>query len=358
MPVSDIVIAEDESPMTGPRKRPTQFDVARVAGVSQAVVSYVFNDVKTVTILPETRERVKAAIVELGYVPNTAARSLRSRKTFTIAAVIPDITNPWYPEFVRGIQDVARARSYDVLVANTDGDPRIERTALDAVRRNRADGLIITPFFLDLEDVLPLLEEGTPVTFLHELGPVDEAYTSLPIDSVSVKGEDAAREVVTYLIERGHTRIGMIAGREATPPRESRVRGYQRALAEHRLMPEEVLIRGGDFTEIGGYEAMQELLRLTPRPTAVFAANDLMAMGALVACHDANVRVPDDIALAGFDNIPAARLVHPPLTTLDQHAREAGQHTAEVLLSRLDGSYTGPIRRETVGFHLVRRASA
>jgi LacI family transcriptional regulator len=345
-------------PGTTVRKRPTQFDVARAAGVSQAVVSYVLNDVTTVSILPETRERVKAAIAELGYVPNTAARSLRSRRTNTVAAVIPDITNPWYPEFVRGIQDVASARGYDVLVANTDGDPRAERAALDAVRRNRADGLIISPFYLGLDEVRPLLEEGTPVTFLRELGPLGEACSALPLDAVSVNGQKAAFTMVNYLIGRGHTRIGMIAGREATPPRESRVRGYRHALAEHHLPLEEVLIRGGDFTETGGYEAMQELLRLQPRPTAVFAANDMMAIGALIACHEAGLRVPEHIAIAGFDNIPASRLVQPSLTTLDQHAREAGQRTSEMLLSRLDGSYIGPVRRERVGFRLVQRASA
>lgn len=344
--------------MSGPRKRPTQVDVARVAGVSQAVVSYVLNDVKTVAILPETRERVKAAIRELGYVPNTAARSLRSRKTYTIAVVIPDITNPWYPEFIRGIQDVASARSYDVLVANTDGDARIERAAIDAVRRNNADGLIITPFYLDVSDMIPLLEEGTPVTFLHEVGPVEDAHALLPIDSVSVNGEEAARAVVSYLIERGHTRIGVISGRVGTPPRENRLRGYRRALADHGIPLDDALIRGGDFTEAGGHEAMHELLHLASRPTAVFAANDLMAMGALLACREAGACVPDDVAIVGFDNIPSSRLVDPPLTTLDQHAREAGHRVAEVLLSRLDGSYTGPIRRETIGFHLVRRASA
>lgn len=344
--------------MSGPRKRPTQVDVARAAGVSQAVVSYVLNDVKTVAILPETRERVKAAILELGYVPNTAARSLRSRKTFTIAVVIPDITNPWYPEFIRGIQDVASVRSYDVLVANTDGDPRIERTAIDAVRRNNADGLIITPFYLDLSDMIPLLEEGTPVTFLHDVGPVPEQHASLPIDSVSVNGEEAAHAMVSYLIERGHTRIGAIAGRALTPARENRLRGYRRALAERGLPLDDALIRDGDFIEEGGRLAMHELLRLDPRPSAVFASNDLMAMGALLACREAGVRVPDEIALAGFDNIPASRLIDPPLTTLDQHAREVGRRVAEVLLSRLDGSYTGRIRRETVGFHVVPRASA
>ena len=342
--------------MTIANRRPTQRDVARAAGVSQAIVSYVVNDVQDVPISPETRQRVRAAIHELGYIPNHTARSLRSRKTHTIATIIPDITNPYYPEFIRGIQDTARDRGYDVLASNTDGDREIERHALEAARRSGADGLIIAPFFLSTSDLMPILREGTPITLLGP--PPGDVGTPVPLDTVSISGEDAASTIVSYLIDRGHTRIGMISGQVATPPRESRVRGYRQALAEHHVPLEEVLIRGGDFTEAGGYEAMRELLTLDPRPTAVWAANDLMAMGALLACREAGVRVPDDIALAGFDDIPAARLVHPPLTTLNQHAHATGRRTAELLLSRLDGSYDGPIRNEVLGFDLVPRSSA
>jgi LacI family transcriptional regulator len=339
-----------------PTARPTQHDVARAAGVSQAVVSYVLNDVQSVTILPETRARVQAAIAELGYVPNHTARSLRSRRTFTIAAIIPDITNPYYPELIRGIQDTARDRAYDVLAFNTDGDRAREWAALDAARRNRADGLIITPFFVTVDDLVPILSGGTPITLLTELR--GNVPPDLPLDATSISGADAARTVVSYLIARGHTRIGMISGQIATPPRESRVHGYQRALKEHHVPLEVNLIRGGDFTESGGYEAMRELLGLVPRPTAVFAANDLMAMGALIACREAGVTVPQEIALAGFDDIPAAKLVHPPLTTLNQHAHSTGRRAAELVFSRLDGTYSGPARRERLGFDLVPRESA
>jgi LacI family transcriptional regulator len=336
--------------------RPTQHDVARAAGVSQAVVSYVVNNVRSVSIPDETRARVQAAIADIGYVPDHAARSLRSRRTSTIAAIIPDITNPYYPEFIRGIQDTARDRSYDVLAFNTDGDREREWAAIEAARRSRADGLIVTPFFVTINDLSPLLAAGTPVTVMGQVP--GEASPDLPFDTASISGEDAARAVVSYLIDRGHTRIGMIAGQSATPPRESRIRGYLQALREHHVVMEEVLIRGGDFTEAGGYEAMRELLALVHRPSAVFAANDLMAMGALLACRELGVDVPTGIALAGFDDIPAARLIQPPLTTLDQHARATGQRAAELLLSRLDGSYTGPPRHETLGFALVPRESA
>jgi LacI family transcriptional regulator len=335
-------------------RRPTQREVARLAGVSQAVVSYVLNDVQTASVAPETRERVLAAIAAIGYVPDGTARSLRSRKSRTIAAIIPDITNPFYPEFIRGIQDACRCAGFDVLIFNTDGERSQELAALDAARRSRADGVIITPFFIDLEDLMPLLREGTPVTSHGEVHP----ETDFPLDLISISGENAAKAVVDYLLEQGHTRIGMISGLAATLTRESRVRGYRRALSEHHVPLDEVLIRGGDFTEHGGYEAMIELAAIEPRPTAVFAANDLMAMGALLACRELGIRVPDDIALAGFDDIPAARLVHPTLTTLNQHAHASGVQAAETLLSRLNGTYDGPGRRIHLTFTLVPRDSA
>ncbi len=335
-------------------RRPTQHEVARLAGVSQAVVSYVLNDVQSASVAPATRQRVLDAIAEIGYVPNNAARSLRSRKTATIAAIIPDITNPYYPEFIRGVQDACRTAGYDVLAFNTDGVRDQERASLEAARRSRADGIILTPFFVDLDDLMPLLREGTPITLLGDT----QIPTDLPLDTIAVSGEEAARAVVDYLLDKGHTRIGMISGLAATVTRESRVRGYRLALAEHHVPLDEVLIRGGDFTERGGYEAMHELAQMEPRPTAVFAANDLMAMGALLACRELGIRVPDDIALAGFDDIPAARLVNPALTTLDQHAHATGHQAAEMLLSRLTGSYGGPSRRVLRSFTLVPRESA
>lgn len=337
--------------------RPTQADVARLAEVSQTVVSYVLNDNHSVSLSPETRQRVLDAIQALGYVPNGAARSLRSRRTTTIAVVIPDITNPYYPAFIRGIQDVAQTNSYDLIAYNSDGIAESERKGIDAARRGRVDGLIITPFHLSGADLAPLFADRVPVTVLGEIE-LGEIPEDAPFDRLYVPGVRAARAVVNHLIDRGHTRIGMIAGEVDTPPRERRVLGYRQALAEHHLPLEEVLIRGSDFTEAGGYEAMRELLALAPRPTAVFAANDLMALGALSACRERGIRVPDDIAIAGYDDIPAARLVSPALTTLDQHAHRTGRRAAELLFDRLSGRYAGPSRLELLDHHLVIRESA
>jgi len=338
-------------------RRPTQADVARLAEVSQTVVSYVLNDIRTVSISSETRKRVQDAIAELGYVPDNAARSLRSGRTMTIAAVIPDITNPFYPDLIRGIQNVTQASGYDLVTYNTDGTLEGEQRGIDTARRGRVDGLILNPFHIDPSYLLPILTDGIPMVINGEYH-LNAFPPDLPLDRVYVPGDAAARSIVDYLIEKGHTRIAMIAGEDATPPREGRVRGYRQALAAHHIPLEEALIRGSTFNEEGGYEAMRELLTITPRFTAVFAANDLMALGAFIACREEGIRVPDDIAIAGFDNIPAARLVSPALTTVAQYPERTGRHAAEQLMERLSGRYDGPTRVDLLQHDLIVRESA
>jgi LacI family transcriptional regulator len=330
-------------------KKPTQYDVAQRAGVSQATVSHILNNSTTISIPEETRQRVLATMAELGYIPDRAARSLRTNKTYTIAAIIPDITNPFYPTFVRGIQDITKQNAYDLVIYNSDGILEEERQSLNSVKQNRVDGLIVVPFHLREND---LLETHIPVVQLIQKPAVLPALDSLFIDNAS-----AARKVVDHLIERGHTRIGMIAGEENTPPRQNRILGYQQAITDHHIPLDEILIRGGDFTEKGGYETMQELLKLDPPVTAVFAANDLMAMGALTAIHEAGLRVPQDIAVAGIDDIPAAHLVTPSLTTITQFQQDIGRRAAEMLFERLNGSETSAPRSIEMPFSLIVRES-
>jgi LacI family transcriptional regulator len=315
------------------RKRPTQADVARRAGVSQAIVSYVLND-RCDEVAKETRERVLQAIEELGYVPHGAARSLRTSRTMTIACIIPDITNPFYPALERGIQEVAEANGYDLIVSNTDGIAEKESRALHGLLRGRADGAVMVPFHIDHDRIAAVMGAGVALTLLHQSIPelIEQGVDFLQIDT-----RHAARLAVDYLIDRGHTRIGMIAGIAGTPPREMRVRGYREALAAHGLPHDELLIRGADYQEAGGYEAMVELLKLDPHPTAVFAANDLMALGAMIALRERGLRIPEEVAIVGLDDIPAARLVHPPLTTIAQHPERLGHDAAELLFSRLSG---------------------
>ena len=337
------------------RKRPTQDDVARIAGVSQTAVSMVLNDRSPVAISPETRQRVLTAIEELGYVPDGSARSLRTRKTLIVASLIPDITNPFYPAFERGIQDVADANDYDLIAYNTDGNRAKELRCLHSMLRARVDGIIATPFQLTAQDFLPLIENGVPVVVFGELA---SEPTSPPFDALFVNDLAAAGELVTYLLDRGYLPLGMIAASDDHLRREGRTTAYRQALAEMALPQEEMLARGDDPTEAGGYSAMRSLLARSPLPRAVFAANDMMAMGAMVAIREAGLRVPDDIAVAGFDNIPVARLLNPPLTTVAQFPERLGRRAAEMLFERLNGRFTGDGRRLEMPYELMVRSSA
>lgn len=337
------------------RKRPTQADVARLAAVSQPVVSYVLSGDADAPVAPETRERVLQAIAALGYVPNHSARSLRWRRAMTIAAIIPDITNPFYPAFARAIQDVAQPAGYDMITYNTDGDLEQERKYLRSALAGRVDGIIITPLRLPLHECVPLVNQGIRVV-AHTIQTLSDP--SVPLDTLGIDNVAAARAAVNFLIERGHRRIGMVAGVAGTPRREDRVRGYSEALRGNGLSVDRMLVRGSDFTEAGGYAATVELLGLDERPTAIFAANDMMAMGALLALREYGLRVPEDMALVGFDGLPLARLMDPPLTTIAQHPERLGAKAAELLLERLAGGGPPEGRRIDMPFDLEVRQSA
>ena len=189
------------------------------------------------------------------------------------------------------------------------------------------------------------------------LGPSTASWTTFGVDTVSGDNAGAALAAVNHLLEIGHTRIAMAAGVAGTPPREHRVLGYRRALSEHHIPTEERLIRAGEFTQEGGYEATRELLRMSPRPTAIFTANDLMAIGAMQALREEGLSVPGDMSLVGFDNIAMAGLIHPGLTTIDQFSREAGTRAANRLFARLKGEDTGPPTFQQLNFALVIRES-
>ncbi|MBW8012854.1 MAG: LacI family transcriptional regulator [Chloroflexi bacterium] len=335
------------------RKRSTQADVAKFAGVSQTAVSQVLNNTDS-SIPKETRQRILDAIDELDYVPNKMAQSLRTKKTFTIASIIPDITNPFYPAFQRGIQSVANQNNYDLIVYDTEEAKENEKRCLRSLEHARVDGAIVVLFHHGVEDLRPLVEQNIPIVELRGSPPMVEG---LILDSLYINNAEFSKAAVSYLIERGHTRIGMIAGLKETPPRRNRVKGYQEALAEHQLPLEEILIRGGDFTERGGYQGMVELLKLTPHPTAVFAANDLMALGAMIAIREAGLNIPQDIALVGIDDIPAAKLVHPPLTTISQFQEQIGLRAAQMLFERIQGTAPDSPRLVEMPFELIVRES-
>jgi LacI family transcriptional regulator len=341
--------------MTTPtiRKRPTQDDVARLAGVSQTAVSAVLNAGSRVAISDETRQRVLDAVETLVYITDGAARSLRTGKTFLVASLIPDITNPFYPAFERGIQDVADANGYDLTAYNTDGLREKELRCLQSMLRARVDGLIATPFQLTADDFVPFFENGVPVVIFGEM---KNAPAHQPFDEVFVDDAAAAVELVEYLLDRDYLPLAMIGGKGDVLRREGRITSYQRVMTERGH--EQVLARGDDPTEAGGYTAMRKLLAATPLPRAVFASNDMMAMGAMMAIREAGLRVPEDIAVAGFDDITVARLLNPPLTSVAQFPENLGRRAAEMLFERLRGEVVGEGRRVQMPHQTIVRESA
>lgn len=332
------------------KRKPTQADVARLAGVSQTTVSYILNN-RPVNIPEETRQRVVAAMDSLGYIPNRAARTLRTNETHTIACIIPEITNPFFYPAVRGIQDIAEAHDYDLVVYNSDLSAAKEHKLIRSVQYSHVDGLIGFFVHLTAADFQPLLNQGIAVV-KSELGYVD--YRDLPLDTIYVDNIRAASAVVTYLIEQGHRRIAMLGGSAATP-RDFRIRGYRQALMENDIPLDEALIVGGEFTVEDGYTRMKGLLELDNRPTAVFGANDLLAIGALRAIKDAGLRVPVDVAVMGFDNILAAQLISPQLSTVEHFPQLLGERAATMLFERLDGTAPKHGRNLELPFEMVFR---
>ena len=329
--------------------------MARLARVSQATVSYVLSNNPAISVPEETRRRILAAVDEVGYVPNGIARSLRTRRTYMIAAVIPDITNPFYPAFERGVQEAAEASGYDLIVFNTGGTAEKELRCVRSLQQGRVDGVVGVFFHLRARDLRPLLERNVALVRL-EAEKKGAGGLDLPLDNLYVDNVAASRAAVEHLIGRGHERIGMISGRGG--PRQARVLGYREALAAHRLPQEEALIRDGDFSEEGGRRAMRRLLAEPLPPTAVFAASDVMAVGALVALREAGVGVPDNVAVVGFDDIPVARLITPSLTTVAQFQENLGARAAGMLLERLDGKAPEHGRSEEMPYQLIVRESA
>jgi LacI family transcriptional regulator len=335
-------------------KKPTQADVAALAGVSRATVSYVLNNSTWISVTDETRQRIFEAVDQLGYIPDRSAQSLRTGRTFTIASIIPDITNPYYPILERKIQDVAKQYGYIHITYNTDGIREEELRCLQSVQQNGIEAVFGSFFHIQVEELRPLIEKNIAVVSLVASR---EEIPDFPLDMLYLDNAAAACGAVEYLITRGHRRIALIGGSDVAIGRK-REEGYIRALAKSGIPADETIVRHGNFTEEGGYREMLELLRAVPRPTAIFAANDLMALGALIAVKENGLRVPDDIAIVGFDDIPTSRLVSPPLATVRKSQELIGQRAAEMIIERLNKTAPPEGRCEEIPFELIIRQSA
>ncbi|MDB5541764.1 MAG: transcriptional regulator, LacI family [Devosia sp.] len=320
-----------------------------MAGVSQATVSMVLSG-GSPAIPVETWERITRAAQELGYVPNRFAQALRTNRTMTIACIVPDIANPFYPTLMRGIQSVTDGLNYDVIAVNTDGVAERERHFLEWSRQGRVDGVIGVFFTLRAKDFKPLVDAGVPVVRIESS---KKRGGDIAVDDIFVDSHAAAYAATNYLIARGHRRIAMVAGRGG--PQSVRVEGYRAALAEaggttHVVIEEE-------FNEIGGLRAAEAVLASGYAPTAIFAANDLMAIGVMQALRDRGIDIPREIAVVGFDDISASRLVTPSLTTIAQFQGDMGVKAAQILMERLRGSRPGAGSALEMPFSLIERGS-
>jgi LacI family transcriptional regulator len=331
--------------------RPTQKDIAAAAGVSQAAVSMVLNKTETPSVPAATRARILKLAGELGYQPNHLARMLRSARTMALACVIPDITNPFYPGLVRGLQSVAATAGYDVLIFDTDGRAEGEERAASWLLQGRADGVVGTFFHLRAPQLATLAQKGIPIVRLESQ---HKPKGPLPIDSVYIDNAEASAAMTRYLIERGHQRITMILAEVGPSPR--RAFGYASVMRAAGLVPK--FVTDGRYSEQSGARAMGEILSETRnRATAIFCANDMLAVGAMVAARAAGLSVPDDIAIVGFDDIPAAKLLG--LTTVRQPEFDLGALAAHTLIRRLQpGGLESPGKSLELKFEILKRSSA
>ena len=336
--------------MSDKRKKATQWDVARKAGVSQATVSLVLGASPATPIRAKTSARVREVARELGYAPNHFAQGLRTRRTKTVAVVVPDINNPFFPSLLRGVQSVTDRAGYDVIAINTDGDCDREQRFLQWSLEGRVDGVVGVFFTLHVEDFRPLTAIGIGVVRVESSV---RRVGEIPIDNICVDNRAAAAAATRYLLDRGHRSIAMIAGPGG--PQGERAAGYQLALAERGLAPD--IVNGAEFNEQGGREGALILLARPERPTAIFAANDLMAIGAMSTLRDRGMAVPSDVAVVGFDDIFVARLVTPSLTTVSQFQNDLGVTAAETLLDRLRGAMVPWGTSREMPYRLIERDS-
>ena len=328
---------------------PTIHDVAKRAGVAPITVSRVINNSGYVS--KETRQRVEEAIAELEYVPNVIARSLRSKRTNTLALVLTDITNPFFTVIARGVEDTASNAGMTVIYCNTDESEIEEEKYLQLLLQKQVDGILLVPARSISRSVDLIRERGKPVVVL------DRKIQGVEVDNVRGDSEGGAYQLVKLLIDQGHTHIAVLSGPMDVSTAKDRVTGYRRALEEAGLQENE-LVYFGAFTQASGFEMTQKALSLNPRPTALFAANNFIAYGALKALRQADLDVPAAISVVAFDDLPPGLITDPFLTVAAQPAYQMGHLATEMLLNRLQSEDQPPYQETILQTELIIRNSS
>jgi LacI family transcriptional regulator len=328
---------------------PTIRDVAKLAGVAPITASRVISNSGYAS--DEVRQRVNQAAEQLGYVPNVLARSLRSKRTRTLALVLTDITNPFWTTVARGVDDAASEEGYHVIFCNTDESASKQESYLEALIQKQVDGILL----------VPARSKESPIKLLHQQNVqvvlLDRRLPNMEVDVVRCDSSGGAYQLVQLLLKLGHRRIAILSGPSGVSSADDRVAGYKRALQEAGLKTEDQLIIYGDFSLESGYQMTHDLLAMTPRPTALFASNNFIAIGALKALHDAGLVVPEDMSVVGFDDLPAAIVVEPFLTVAFQPAYEMGQRATKRLLECLNGQVSDGVQEIVLPVSIIERKS-
>ncbi len=325
-------------------------DVAKKAGVSIATVSRVINNGTNVN--EETRAKVLKAIKELKYQPSRVAKRLRSKSSSSnlLGLLIPDIQNPFYVDVLRGVEDVAYENNYAVIMCNFAQDEQKEKMYLDILQQESIDGLIAAPAHEKDVNVLRLLDEGLPIVC------VDRGLVGKEVDVVVVNNRDGAYQAVDHLVKSGYKRIAYISGQKQIPSSKYREQGYRDALMDNGVEIDLDLIKYGDSKYHSGVELCAELLNMKNPPDAIFTGNNLITLGALEMIHERNLKIPEEVAIIGFDDMYWSLSLNPPLSAVRQPAYEIGRRACELLIQRI-GDPTRSVIQMTLNAQLMIRKS-
>lgn len=311
---------------------PSIKDVAKLAGVSIATVSRTLSDPGLVR--ENTRKKIMDAIAESGYVTNTLARNFRTRKTNTVVVLVPDISNPFFSNIIHGIEKVAQANDYRIVLGDTQGDREQEKAYGSLVEQRQADGIILLGASIPFE-CSPRRKKLDPAWPPMVMG--CEYLDDFEFPTVRIDNVQAAQDATNHLLQSGHQRIAYINGPKESPLCEDRFQGYKQSLRRAKIKYDAKLVGQGDYSLRSGVDAMKSLLSLDEPPTAVFVANDEMAIGAIKAAKEAGLSVPGDLSVVGFDDIRFAEFTDPPLTTIHQPRAKIGRRVMEIMCKLLEG---------------------
>lgn len=317
------------------------------AGVSTSTVSHVINETRYVS--SDLQARVRQAMAELGYRPNALARSLRVKRSDTLGMIVPDIANAFFAEIVRAVEDVAFQQGYSLFLCNSERDLEKERLFTSVLVEKQVDGIVFVAVGASME-LVEQLADVTPVVV------IDRELAGLAVDVVLADNLAGGKMAAQHLVDLGHRRIACITGPSDLSLSAQRVIGYREVLQQAGVAYDERLVLRGSFDFASGYQCTAQLLALDEPPTAIFACNDVMAMGALRAAAEAGCRVPQELSILGFDDAPLASYTTPPLSTVAQPVPDFGQTAIRMLLERIQ-DHALPPRRALLPMRLVVRAS-